>query len=67
MSLIAHFDVTFTEDESQIYENGAKNMALFRRGMPKAFSEWNSPFGDNMMTGAAMDRLIHHGDIYQIE
>ncbi|WP_420890714.1 ATP-binding protein [Marinomonas primoryensis] len=24
-------------------------------------------FGDNMMTVAAIDRLVHHADIYQIE
>jgi DNA replication protein DnaC len=33
----------------------------------QAFSEWDSIFGDNMMTVAAIDRLVHHADIYQIE
>jgi len=33
----------------------------------QAFSEWNSIFGDNMMTVAAIDRLVHHADIYKIE
>jgi DNA replication protein DnaC len=27
----------------------------------------NSIFGDNMMTVAAIDRLVHHADIYKIE
>lgn len=33
----------------------------------QAFSEWDSIFGDNMMTVAAIDRLVHHADIYTIE
>jgi DNA replication protein DnaC len=32
-----------------------------------AFSEWDSIFGHNMMTVAAIDRLVHHADIYKIE
>lgn len=33
----------------------------------QSFSEWDSIFGDNMMTVAAIDRLVHHADIYKIE
>lgn len=33
----------------------------------QSFSEWDSIFGDNMMTVAAIDRLVHHSDIYQIQ
>jgi DNA replication protein DnaC len=33
----------------------------------QAFSEWDSIFGDNMMTVAAIDRLVHHAAIYEIE
>jgi DNA replication protein DnaC len=33
----------------------------------QAFSEWDKIFGDNMMTVAAIDRLVHHCEIYQIE
>ena len=33
----------------------------------QAFSEWESIFGDNMMTVAAIDRLIHHADLFKIE
>jgi DNA replication protein DnaC len=33
----------------------------------QAFCEWGSIFGDNMMTVAAIDRLVHHADIHQIE
>lgn len=32
----------------------------------QAFSEWDSIFGDNMMTVAAIDRLVHHSTIYQL-
>lgn len=31
------------------------------------FSEWDGIFGDNMMTVAAIDRLVHHASIFQIE
>ncbi|WP_368392854.1 ATP-binding protein [Psychrosphaera sp. 1_MG-2023] len=33
----------------------------------QAFSEWDSIFGDNMMTVAAIDRLVHHSEIYKLE
>jgi DNA replication protein DnaC len=33
----------------------------------QAFNEWDSIFGDNMMTVAAIDRLVHHADIFEIE
>jgi DNA replication protein DnaC len=33
----------------------------------QAFSEWDRIFDDNMMTVAAIDRLVHHADIYQIK
>jgi DNA replication protein DnaC len=33
----------------------------------QAFSDWDSIFGDNMMTVAAIDRLVHHSDIYQLK
>jgi DNA replication protein DnaC len=33
----------------------------------QAFSEWDSIFCDNMMTVAAIDRLVHHADISKIE
>jgi len=33
----------------------------------QAFSEWDGIFGNNMMTVAAIDRLVHHADIFKIE
>jgi DNA replication protein DnaC len=59
-----------TDSESQVlfeliahrYERGSLLITT-----NQAFSEWDSIFGDNMMTVAAIDRLVHHADIYQIE
>jgi len=31
------------------------------------FSEWDSIFSDNMMTVAAIDRLVHHAQIIEIQ
>lgn len=59
-----------TDSESQVlfeliahrYERGSLLITT-----NQAFSEWDSILGDNMMTVAAIDRLVHHADIYQIE
>ena len=59
-----------TDNETQVlfeliahrYERGSM---LITSNQP--FSEWTSIFGDNMMTVAAIDRLIHHADIYQLQ
>jgi DNA replication protein DnaC len=59
-----------TDSESQVlfeliahrYEKGSLIITS-----NQAFSDWDSIFGDNMMTVAAIDRLVHHADIYQIE
>lgn len=58
-----------TDSESQVlfeliahrYERGSLLITS-----NQAFSEWDSIFGDNMMTVAAIDRLVHHSEIYQI-
>lgn len=58
-----------TDNESQVlfeliahrYEKGSMLITS-----NQAFSEWDSIFGDNMMTVAAIDRLVHHASIYQI-
>jgi DNA replication protein DnaC len=31
------------------------------------FSKWDSIFGDNMMTVAVIDRLVHHSEIFQLQ
>jgi len=59
-----------TDSESQVlfelithqYERGSLLITT-----NQAFSEWDSIFGDNMMTFAAIDRLVPHADIYQVE
>ena len=59
-----------TDSESQVlfeliahrYERGSLLITT-----NQAFSEWDSIFGDNMMTVVAIDRLVHHADIYQVE
>ncbi|WP_269764057.1 IS21-like element helper ATPase IstB [Shewanella benthica] len=33
----------------------------------QVFNEWDNIFGDNMMTVAVIDRLVHHAEIYQLE
>jgi DNA replication protein DnaC len=33
----------------------------------QVFSDWDSIFGDNMMTVAVIDRLVHHAEIYRLE
>ena len=31
------------------------------------FSQWDAIFSDSMMTVAAVDRLVHHGTIFEIK
>ena len=31
------------------------------------FSKWDGIFGDNMMTVAAIDRFVHHSEIFQFQ
>jgi len=33
----------------------------------QAFSQWDQIFPDNMMTVAAIDRLIHHASVIEID
>ena len=33
----------------------------------QVFSDWDSIFGDNMMTVAMIDWLVHHAEIYRLE
>ena len=44
------------------YERGS---LLITSNQP--FSDWTSIFGDNMMTVAAIDRLVHHSEIYPLK
>lgn len=33
----------------------------------RAVSEWGPLFNDDLLAGAAMDRLLHHGHVIEIE
>ena len=59
-----------SESESQVlfeliahrYERGS---LIITSNQP--FSKWEGIFDDNMMTVAAIDRLVHHSEIFQLE
>lgn len=73
------YELLILDDIGYVKKNDSESQVLFEliahryeRGSMlitsnQAFSEWDSIFGDNMMTVAAIDRLVHHSDIYQIE
>ena len=73
------YELLILDDIGYVKKNDSESQVLFEliahryeRGSllitsNQAFSEWDSIFGDNMMTVAAIDRLVHHSDIYQVE
>lgn len=73
------YDLLILDDIGYVKKNDSESQVLFEliahryeRGSllitsNQAFSEWDSIFGDNMMTVAAIDRLVHHSEIYQIQ
>ena len=73
------YELLILDDIGYVKKNDSESQVLFEliahryeRGSllitsNQAFSEWDSIFGDNMMTVAAIDRLVHHSDIYQIK
>jgi len=73
------YELLILDDIGYVKKNDSESQVLFEliahryeRGSMlitsnQAFSEWDSIFGDNMMTVAAIDRLVHHSDIYQLE
>lgn len=73
------YELLILDDIGYVKKNDSESLVLFEliahryeRGSllitsNQAFSEWDSIFGDNMMTVAAIDRLVHHSDIYKIE
>lgn len=73
------YELLILDDIGYVKKNDSESQVLFEliahryeRGSllitsNQAFSEWDSIFGDNMMTVAAIDRLVHHSDIYKIE
>lgn len=73
------YDLLILDDIGYVKKNEHESQVLFEliahryeRGSllitsNQAFSEWDSIFGDNMMTVAAIDRLVHHSEIFQIQ
>lgn len=73
------YELLILDDIGYVKKNDSESQVLFEliahryeRGSllitsNQTFSEWDSIFGDNMMTVAAIDRLVHHSDIYKIE
>jgi DNA replication protein DnaC len=73
------FELLIIDDIGYVKKNDSESQVLFeliahryeRNSLlittNQAFSEWDSIFGDNMMTVAAIDRLVHHSKIYQLE
>lgn len=72
------FDLLIIDDLGYVQKSEAETSVLFeliayryeRKSIMvtanQPFSEWNSIFGDSMMTVAAVDRLIHHAVILEI-
>ena len=48
---------------SQRYERGA---TIITASMSFAFDEWTATFGEERLTGALLDRLIHHVHILEM-
>jgi DNA replication protein DnaC len=73
------YELLILDDIGYVKKNDSESQVLFeliahryeRSSMlitsNQSFSEWDSIFGDNMMTVAAIDRLVHHSDIYQLQ
>ena len=73
------YELLILDDIGYVKKNNSESQVLFeliahryeRNSLiittNQAFSEWDSIFGDNMMTVAVIDRLVHHADIYQLE
>jgi DNA replication protein DnaC len=73
------FELLIVDDIGYVKKNDSESQVLFeliahryeRNSLlittNQAFSEWDSIFGDNMMTVAAIDRLVHHSKIYPLK
>lgn len=73
------FDLLVLDDLGYVKKSEAETSVLFeliahryeRRSLlitaNQPFSQWDSIFADSMMTVAAVDRLVHHGVIFEIK
>ena len=73
-----HFDVLILDDLAYVSKDQAESSALFelistryeRRSMiitaNQPFGEWGKVFQDPAMTLAAVDRLVHHSTIFEM-
>jgi DNA replication protein DnaC len=73
------YDLLVLEDLGYVKQSEAETSVLFeliahryeRKSLlitaNQPFSQWDSIFSDSMMTVAAVDRLVHHGTIFEIK
>jgi DNA replication protein DnaC len=73
------FDLLVLDDLGYVKKSEAETSVLFeliahryeRKSLlitaNQPFSQWDSIFADSMMTVAAVDRLVHHGVIFEIK
>ena len=73
------FDLLVLDDLGYVKKSEAETSVLFeliahryeRKSLlitaNQPFSQWDSIFSDSMMTVAAVDRLVHHGTIFEIK
>lgn len=73
------FDLLVLDDLGYVKKSEAETSVLFeliahryeRHSLlitaNQPFSQWDAIFSDSMMTVAAVDRLVHHGTIFEIK
>lgn len=78
LTRLDHFDVLILDDLAYVTKDQAETSALFelistryeRRSMiitaNQPFGEWGKVFQDRAMTLAAVDRLVHHSTIFEM-
>ena len=79
LSKLDHFDLLIVDDLGYVKKSEAETSVLFeliahryeRKSLlitaNQPFSQWHEIFADNMMTVAAVDRLVHHALIVEIQ
>ena len=79
LTKLDRFDLLIVDDVGYVKKTEAETSVLFeliahryeRRSLlitaNQPFSQWDSIFSDSMMTVAAVDRLVHHALIIEIQ